>query len=97
MPWLLEASTTLSDRLIRSCARQRFVAASSRRTEEKVASRRGSGKHWRRASRARALSLSLRYMSLAGASLKDQERGLTEESSGQHALAVARSAVPPIE
>jgi len=35
------------------------VAASSRRTEEKVASRSGSGKHWRKASRARALSLSL--------------------------------------
>jgi hypothetical protein len=35
------------------------VAASSRRTEEKVASRRGSGRHWRRASRARALSLKL--------------------------------------
>jgi len=35
------------------------VAASSRRTDEKVASRRGSGKHWRSASRARALSLKL--------------------------------------
>ena len=35
------------------------MAASSRRTEEKVASRRGSGKHWRSASRARALSLKL--------------------------------------
>jgi hypothetical protein len=35
------------------------VAASSRRTEEKVASRSGSGKHWRKASLARALSLSL--------------------------------------
>lgn len=44
---------------MRSCARQRLVAASSRRTEEKVASRRGSGRHWRSASRARALSLSL--------------------------------------
>lgn len=38
-------SETLSERLIRSCARHRFVAASSRRTEEKVASRRGSGRH----------------------------------------------------
>ena len=51
--------STLSDRLISSCAKQRFVAASSRRTEEKVASRRGSGRHWRSASRARALSESL--------------------------------------
>jgi len=42
-----------------NCAKQRFVAASSRRTEEKVASRRGSGRHWRSASRARALSDSL--------------------------------------
>lgn len=38
-------SETLSERLMRSCARHRFVAASSRRTEEKVASRRGSGRH----------------------------------------------------
>ena len=53
-------STMLSERLMRSWARQRFVAASSRRTDEKVASRRGSGRHCRRASRARALSLSLR-------------------------------------
>lgn len=45
-----------SDRASRSCARQRFVAASSRKTGEKVASRRGSGRHCRRASRARALS-----------------------------------------
>jgi len=52
-------STTLSERFIRSWARQRLVAASSRRTDEKVASRRGSGRHCRRASRARALSLSL--------------------------------------
>lgn len=58
MAWLF-VSTTLSERLMRSCARQRFVAASSRSTEEKVASRRGSGRHWRRASRARALSLRL--------------------------------------
>lgn len=35
------------------------MAASSRRTEEKVASRRGSGRHWRRASRALLLSLRL--------------------------------------
>jgi hypothetical protein len=48
---------------MRSCARQRFVAASSRRTDENVASRRGSGRHCRRASRARALSLSLRRVS----------------------------------
>lgn len=38
-------SETLSERLMRSCARQRLVAASSRRTEEKVASRSGSGRH----------------------------------------------------
>ena len=52
-------SDTLSERLMRSWARHRFVAASSRRTEEKVASRKGSGRHWRKASRARLLSLSL--------------------------------------
>lgn len=38
-------SETLSERLMRSCARHLLVAASSRRTEEKVASRRGSGRH----------------------------------------------------
>lgn len=58
-PWLLLESITLSERLMMSCARHRFVAASSRRTDWKVASRKGSGRHWRRASRARALSLSL--------------------------------------
>ena len=52
-------SATQSERLISSCARHRLVAASSRRTEEKVASRRGSGRHWRRASRALGLSLKL--------------------------------------
>lgn len=36
------------------------MAASSRRTEENVASRNGSGRHWRRASRALLLSLSLK-------------------------------------
>jgi hypothetical protein len=40
------------------------VAASSRRTEEKVASLRGSGRHWRRASRARALSLRLNLLAV---------------------------------
>lgn len=59
-PAALPAST-LSDRLINNCARQRLVAASSRRTEEKVASRRGSGRHCRKASRARLLSLSLTH------------------------------------
>ena len=44
---------------MRSWARHRFVAASSRRTEEKVASRRGSGRHCRKASRALLLSLRL--------------------------------------
>ena len=57
--WLLLLSTTLSERLISNWARHRLVAASSRRTEEKVASLNGSGRHWRRASRARALSLNL--------------------------------------
>lgn len=55
----LLASLALSERLMSSCARQRLVAASSRRTEENVASRSGSGRHCRRASRARLLSLSL--------------------------------------
>ena len=45
---------------MRSWARQRLVAASSRRTDEKVASRRGSGRHCRSASLALALSLNLR-------------------------------------
>lgn len=45
-----------SDKANSSCARQRFVAASSRKTGENVASLRGSGRHWRKASRARALS-----------------------------------------
>lgn len=36
-----------------------MVAASSRRTEENVASRKGSGRHCLRASRARGLSLKL--------------------------------------
>jgi len=45
--------------------RHRLVAASSRRTAEKVASRKGSGRHWRRASRARALSLRLCGVSYA--------------------------------
>lgn len=62
--WLPEDSTTLSDRLIKSWVRHRLVAASSRRTEEKVASRRGSGRHCRSASRARALSLSLLWISI---------------------------------
>ncbi len=68
--WLPEFSTTLSDRLMRSCARQRLVAASSRRTEEKVASRRGSGRHCRKASRARALSLRLIDNQYLGISLE---------------------------
>lgn len=54
-------SDTLSARLIRSWARHRLVAASSRSTEEKVVSRSGSGRHWRRASRARLLSLNLSH------------------------------------
>ena len=49
-----------SDNARRSCARQRLVAASSLKTGEKVASRKGSGRHCLSASRARALSESLR-------------------------------------
>lgn len=52
-------SATVSLRLMRSWARQRLVAASSLRTDEKVASRKGSGRLCRSASRARLLSLSL--------------------------------------
>jgi len=79
---------------MRSCARQRFVAASSRRTEENVASRRGSGKHWRRASRARALSLSLRYVSLEEIGIACGS--LTEESNGQRVSAISQFAALPI-
>jgi hypothetical protein len=68
---------------MRSCARQRLVAASSRRTEENVASRSGSGRHCRRASRARALSLSLEVVSHGFGSLG--KGCLTEESSEQRA------------
>lgn len=76
-------SDTLSDKLINSWARQRLVAASSRRTEENVASRRGSGKHWRKASRARLLSLRLKKPLVI---VKMIRRGKhTEESSAQHA------------
>lgn len=60
---ILWLSLALSDKLTSSCARHRFVAASSRSTDEKVASRNGSGKHCRNASRARALSLSLHISS----------------------------------
>src|SRR3981189_1331602 len=64
MPWWFpEDSIPLSERFINSWARHRLVAASSRRTDEKVASRSGSGRQCRRASRARALSLSLHRVS----------------------------------
>lgn len=53
------SAIAVSDRLTRSCVKHLLVAASSRRTAENVASRSGSGKHCRRASRALALSLSL--------------------------------------
>lgn len=58
------------------------MAASSRRTDEKVASRRGSGRHCRRASRARALSLSLQGIRQRIRNLKVDS---TEESSAQRA------------
>lgn len=48
-----------------SWARHRFVAASSLNTGENVASRRGSGRHCLKASRARALSESLLTVSSA--------------------------------
>ena len=47
--WSAWASVTVSLRLMSSCARHLFVAASSRRTFENVASRNGSGRHCRRA------------------------------------------------
>lgn len=47
--WPSWVSVTVSLRLIKSWARHRFVAASSRSTAEKVASRRGSGRHCRKA------------------------------------------------
>jgi hypothetical protein len=81
-------SGEVSERLSSRVAKQRLVAASSRRTPEKVPSRKGSGRHWRRASRARALSLSLQNP----ISENDlSERGWkyhTGESSEQHALVV---------
>ena len=52
--------THRSDKLSRSDAKQRFVTRSPLRTAEKVASRSGSGRQARRASRARALSDSRR-------------------------------------
>ena len=57
--WSLWVSATVSLKLMRSCARHLLVAASSRRTLEKVASRSGSGRHWRSAWRALLLSLNL--------------------------------------
>lgn len=97
MPWWFPAedSTTLSERLINSWARHLLVAASSRRTEENVASRRGSGRHCRRASRARALSLSLRLR----VSIKRWQVSrlpLTEESIEQHAWEVVRFAAQQV-
>jgi hypothetical protein len=56
---------------MRSCARHLLVAASSRRTEEKVASRRGSGRHCLSASRA--LGLSDRLIMLAVPRRRDLE------------------------
>lgn len=90
-------SETVSDRLMSSWARQRLVAASSRRTEEKVASRRGSGRHCRRASRARLLSLRLQQLLENITKRRGHSRGLTEGNSAQRALAGGRSAAPPAE
>ena len=58
-PWLTLGSATPSLSAKSSWVRHRLVAASSRSTDWKVPSRSGSGRHWRRASRARTLSLSL--------------------------------------
>lgn len=59
------------------------MAASSRRTEEKVASRRGSGKHWRSASRARALSLKLVKLDIR---TKDRRRVNIPEEAAHNVL-----------
>lgn len=50
------------DKCSESSARHRLVVASSRRAAENVASRRGWGRYCRKASRARALSLSLDFV-----------------------------------
>lgn len=81
------ASTTLSERLMRSCARHRLVAASSRSTDEKVASRSGSGRHCLRASRALALSLRLHLR--VSRSPSGRARNIPEEAS-HHVLEEAR-------
>ena len=95
-PAALPAST-LSDRLINSCARQRLVAASSRSTEEKVASRRGSGRHCRRASRARLLSLSLNPKLVKYSIDTLSHRKPTSRSNGLHVSIVAQSAAQQAE
>lgn len=74
-------SETLSERLMRSCARHRLVAASSRSTDEKVASRSGSGRHWRKASRALLLSLRLQGLAV----FRKGVDGLTGGSSAPRA------------
>lgn len=71
------------------------MAASSRRTEEKVASRSGSGRHCRRASRARALSLKLEVV-LAYSEPVGEYEVITEGSIEQHASKASRSVVPPV-
>lgn len=80
--WSFWVSVTVSLKLIKSCARQRLVAASSRSTLEKVASRRGSGRHCLRACRARLLSLSLHNYQYR---FEPRHEGLTSRSSARHA------------
>lgn len=80
---------------MRSWAKQRFVAASSRRTDENVASRKGSGKHCLKASRARALSLNLMYGLGSDICSPWAWRGHTVESTALRASVAELSAAPP--
>ena len=103
-------SATLSERLIRSCARHRLVAASSRRTDENVASRRGSGRHCRSASRARALSLSLKLKLVlssqatiemilpeeAAHNMLQKSRGLLFNELGDHIAKHGSNSIKPL-
>ncbi len=61
-----------------------MVAASSRRTDEKVASRRGSGRHCRNASRARLLSLRL-YLGI-------RQRGWDQAGSRPKTISIPKEA-----
>ena len=95
IPWLWSFGTTLSERFMRSWAKQRFVAASSRRTDEKVASRKGSGKHCLKASRARALSLNLMHGLGSDICLPWAWSSHTVESTALRASVAELSAAPP--